>query len=154
MLNEMNLERPMFMQSTAPEISKVFFLRHLYRLKWFKENNINQYVPLTPSERKSKEFVDIINIWQIPKSIFEIPWLDLFTAYIYIQRCDDNEAKRKVLQVLQMALMDQGLWQYSLWWWEAAANQASGIQMAQSANQQWQPLSRWVSLEPNMMQNA
>ena len=136
-LQMMQLESPQFMQSSAPEISKIVFKRNLYRLMGWSENTINVYLPLTPSERKAKEFIDIVNLNQVPKSMFSIPWLDLFTCYIYIQQADNTKAKDKTLQILVQAMIDEWLWQYSMQWESSSAwNQATWIQMAQST--QWQ----------------
>lgn len=119
------------------EISKNIFKRLVYRVNGLKNDTINAICPYSTSEKKAKDFVQMINTWHKPKSIFSDPNADFFTYWIYIQKADDNDIKDEILQVLGRAISEMGLdWQASMLTENPMANSAANIMMAQNRPQQ------------------
>jgi predicted glycosyl hydrolase (DUF1957 family) len=84
------------------------------------------------------DYVDMINMWYMPKGIFSNPNIDLYTIRLYIQKAEDNEIKEKVSSVLRQAVMD--LWlekSVSLNDNNQMANSAANIMMSQSNQDMW-----------------
>ena len=127
----------------TPVVSKAIFKRLVHKVNWVQSNIINGIVPYSASERQAKEYIDDLNLWYMPKTIFNNPNADFFTYRLYIQKADDSEEKDKVLKVLNKMMMDQGLtgkWEQMTS--NPMANSASNIMMAQNAKPQEQIMSR------------
>ncbi len=90
-------------------ISVKMFKRQLMELQWLDEWFIYAVEPMTPSERHSKKMQEIVNAWQKPENLF-IPWLDLETLWIYMNSALDNDQKEDILSVLNMRMVEEGLW--------------------------------------------
>lgn len=131
---------------SIPEVSKLIFQRLVHKVNWIQPNVINIITPYTASEEKAKEYIDIINLWLTPKSIFDNPNADFFTYYLYIQKAQDWPIKDKVLTILSRYLMEnqqptQAMWNNQI------ANSAANIAMSQNQPKQ-QAIDR-TSLQPN-----
>ena len=128
-------------------ISKKILSRLNLRLSWFTNDIIYSIYHIDAEERTAKSYVEIINANKVPKSIFARPWASenyYFTCRLYLQKCNDNEAKEKVLNVLQEYMIEQGLQQQTITAQNAIANSATNINMAKQAQQQWQNIvNRW-----------
>ena len=77
------------------------------------------YVRPDASEDYAQIIVDIINWWMMPEQII-MPWMDLQTLWIYLQRCIDNKEKQEVLSYLNMIMIQQWISQPTQapqpWW--------------------------------------
>jgi hypothetical protein len=84
------------------------------------------------------DYMNDVNLWYEPQSLFKRPDLDYYTMWLYMQKADDSDLKDKILQKLQWLLVE-------LWEWEPqlpgmenpVANSAANIMMAQ-----WMPTDR------------
>jgi hypothetical protein len=96
-------------------------------------------VPYTANERKAKEYVGMLNLWHMPKSIFKNPNTDYFTLWLYLQKADDSDNKDKILTVLNEYLIDQWLeWKAAQMTDQSMSNSAANMQMSQWIQwQQW-----------------
>ena len=70
-------------------------------------NKINELYPLTASETKANDYVQMINSEVKPKSIFSDPNADFTTYWIYINRARDNKVKDEVMTILRKYMLDQ-----------------------------------------------
>lgn len=101
----LNAQLPLILQDPeTPKVSKLIAKRDMYRLNGKTANQINLLVPLTPDERKAKQFISVVNQNEIPKSLFSNPKIDMYTIYVYMQKAIDTPAKEKVLKSLEQAL--------------------------------------------------
>jgi len=118
---------------TMNQTSKNIFKRLSYKINGMQNNIINTIVPYSASEQQAKDYVDILNMWAMPKSIFTNPNADFITYWIYIQKAEDSENKSKVLNVLKQYLMDQWeQWQMQAMQNNPVANSAANIMMSQT----------------------
>lgn len=70
----MNMQLPIILQDpSTPEVSKNFAKRLTYKLNGLTDNEINVICPLSPDERKAKEYVFMVNQEIMPKSIMTTP---------------------------------------------------------------------------------
>jgi len=124
---------------TTPEVSKNIFKRLVHKVNGLQSNIINGIVPYSPSERQSKQYVEMVNMDYMPKTIFDNPNLDFFTLRLYMQKAEDGEIKDKILNVLNQMLIDQ--------WLEGKQQQMTENSMANSAANmqmsQWMQWQQW-----------
>lgn len=112
--------------------------REYLRLNWYSKNQVNTMIPLTKDERiMLNDYIPMLNSNIVPEWMFERV-KDLFTAYIYIQKAQDTEAKTTMLATLQAVMtQDDEAWSQQQWWWQMS-NSAANIQMSQASQQtQW-----------------
>jgi len=140
---------------TTPEVSKNIFKRLVHKVNGLQSNIINGIVPYSPSERQSKQYVEMVNMDYMPKTIFDNPNLDFFTLRLYMQKAEDGGIKDKILNVLNQMLIDQWLeGKQQQMTDNSMANSAANISMAQNANQSQEPINRSTpeqSLSTNAM---
>lgn len=125
----------------TPAICKKLFRRLAHRINWLQPNTINTFEEYTPSEKKAIEYVEMLNLWHKPKSIFANPNLDLFTLWVYIQKAEESDMKDEILSILNDALID--LWldgKADMMQDNSMSNIAANIQMAQWIQWQWQDI--------------
>jgi len=123
---------------TIPQVSKDIFQRLVHKVNGLEQNIINIITPYSPSEQKAKEYINIINLEVMPKSLFSDPQADFFTYWLYIQKAEDNEIKNKVLWVLSQYLMENGMQQQMQQTQDnSMSNSAANIQMSQQPSQEW-----------------
>ncbi len=89
----------------TPKVSKLIAKRMLLRCNGKTPNEVNVLVPLTNNERKAMDYLSIVNLNEIPKSIMSNPPEYLPTFWIYLQKADNTKAKEVVLGALQEALI-------------------------------------------------
>ncbi len=131
---------------TIPEVSKLIFRRLVDKVNGLEKNISNIVYQYTPSERKAKLFVDMINMDIEPMWIFTDVNADYFTYYLYIQKANDWPIKDKILRLLTDFLMEQ--WQQVTQWGNnQTANSAANIMMSQ--NQPKQDVVSRMDLQPN-----
>lgn len=140
----LNLMFPQIMADPeTPKVSKDILKRLVHRINWLQSNVINTIVPYSAHERKSKDYVDMVNMDYMPKTIFDNVNLDYFVLWLYMQKAKDWEIKDKILNVLNKMLIEQWLgWQQMQVQNNAMANSAANIQMSQNVNQQEDVVSR------------
>lgn len=133
----LNLMNPQIQASpTIPQVSKDIFQRLVHKVNGLESNFINIVTPYSPSEEKAKGFVDIINLWLMPKSLFSDPQADFFAYWLYIQKAEDNTIKDKVLWILSKYLMENWMWpQMQQPQDQSMNNSAANIQMSQQPKQ-------------------
>ncbi|OQY39780.1 MAG: hypothetical protein B6229_03065 [Spirochaetaceae bacterium 4572_7] len=103
----MNAMLPIITQdATIPEVSKSFAKRYTYRLNGMTPNQVNVLVPISPAERKAKQFMNMLNLNIIPKSLFADPNTDYQTYWVYFNKAQNTDAKIKTLQVLEKAMIE------------------------------------------------
>jgi len=143
----MNAMLPIITQdATIPEVSKSFAKRYTYRLNGMTPNQVNVLVPISPAERKAKQFMNMLNLNIIPKSLFADPNTDYQTYWVYFNKAQNTDAKIKTLQVLEKAMIEMWLWQPQSWPWnmEQISNSSANLQMSKNIQQEWQQvISRW-----------
>jgi hypothetical protein len=84
------------------------------------------------------DYMNDVNLWYEPKSLFKRPDLDYYTMWLYMQKADDSDLKDKILQKLQWLLVELWEWEPQLPWMEnPVANSAANIMMAQ-----WMPTDK------------
>lgn len=117
-------------------VCKSIFKRLMLRVNGLQPNTINSIFNYTPSERQAKKFVEMVNMWVEPKSIFKRPELDFFTIWLYMQKAEDWEIKDRLLDKLDNLLLE--LWEdtsdMAMMQQNPVANSAANIMMSQ-----WQP---------------
>lgn len=134
---------PMLMQNpNTPMISKLLFARELDRLNDVPREKIYLNTPLTPDERRAIGYMEMINNDITPENLF-IPGMDLFTYYIYISWCEENDIKRKIMSILEKEMINQWLnkpqvWP-ELWWPQNAVASSNASQMTSNFIRQMQP---------------
>ena len=115
-------------------VNKAIFKRLYLRAIWLKPNTINSILSYTPQERLAMSYVDDVNLWYEPKSLFKRTDIDFYTVWLYMQKAEDGDLKEKILQKLQWILLE--LWEdpQMPWMNNPVANSAANIMMSQ-----WQP---------------
>ena len=83
---------------TTPDVSKRIAQRMCYRCNGKTPNEINVLVPLENDETVAIQFVDMINLDVVPKSLFKYPKEYLRTFWVYFQKAENTKAKDVVLQ--------------------------------------------------------
>ena len=89
---------------STPEVSKRIAQRMWLRCNGKTPNEINVLVPLETDEKVAMWFVDIINLWEVPQSLFSYPQEYLPTFRVYIQKAEPWKAKDTVILALQQAM--------------------------------------------------
>lgn len=140
----MNAQLPMILQDMSiPAVSKSIAKRYTYRINWRNEKQIMSVCPYSPDEKKANEFLEIINYWQLPLSLFDNEKADFFVYYLYIQNAYENDVKYKVLHTLQEYLVASKNedFQNNEWkdWMglDKVANANSNILMNNAIQKQW-----------------
>lgn len=132
-------------------VNKAIFKRLYLRAVWLKPNTINSIFNYLPEERIAKRYVEMVNMWEEPKSIFKRNDIDYYTLWLYMQKAEDWDIKDKILAKLDDLLLE--LWDAQpqmMWLNNQVANSAANIMMSQW--QQWQEsdlITRWSSTLPN-----
>ena len=122
-------------------ISKKIMSRMNMRLSWFTNDVIYSIYPMDADERMAKQYLEIINMWELPKSLFARAeaWPNFYlTVWLYLQKADESDNKDKVLWLLQEYMIQQNIQQNMMMQDNTLANSAANINMAQGAQQQWQ----------------
>lgn len=133
---------PILLQDqNAPEITKKIFKRELMKLQGIDEEFIMSVEPMTASERHSKEMLTLINNEQTPKNLI-VPWMDLETLWIYMNKARESETKQKVLNTLNLAMIDQWVEkpQAPTWDMQWLANSVASQAMWNQIQQGMQPM--------------
>ena len=116
-------------------VNKAIFKRLYLRSLWLKPNTINSIFSYLPQERLAMSYVDDVNLWYEPQSLFKRTDLDYYTVWLYMQKAEDWELKDKILNKLQNLLLELWQWEPQLPWMDnPVANSAANIMMAQ-----WMP---------------
>lgn len=119
-------------------VNKAIFKRLYLRALGLKPNTVNTIFAYTPQERIAMDYMNDVNLWYEPQSLFKRPDLDYYTMWLYMQKADDSDLKDKILQKLQWLLVELWEWEPQLPWVEnPVANSAANIMMAQ-----WMPTDR------------
>lgn len=115
-------------------VNKAIFKRLYLRATWLKPNTINSIFSYTASERIAKSYVDMVNLWEEPKSLFKRTDIDFYTVRLYMQKAEDWDLKDKILNKLNGLLLELWEWQPEIPMQNEMANSAANIMMSQ-----WQP---------------
>jgi len=114
-------------------VNKAIFKRLYLRANWLKPNTVNSIFSYTADERIAKNYVDMVNLWVEPESLFKRTDVDFYTIWLYMQKADDGDLKNKLLDKLSNILLE--LWETpTMPWMNEMANSAANIMMSQ-----WQP---------------
>ena len=112
-------------------INKTIFKRLFFRATWLKPNTINSIFDYTPQERIAIGYLDMVNLWEEPKSLFKRTDIDFYTVRLYMQKAEDSDLKEKILQKLQGLLLE--LWETpTMPSNNEMANAAANIMMSQN----------------------
>ena len=150
--NTLMMLYPMITQD--PEIkpvNKAIFKRLYLRATWLKPNTVNSILDYTPQERQAMSFVDMVNLWVKPKSLFKRTDIDFYTVRLYMQKAEDSDLKAEILEKLKWLLLE--LWESPTMpmWWNEMANSAANIMMSQAAPSKDELITRdTVNLNSNM----
>jgi hypothetical protein len=98
------------------------------------------------------DYLNMVNLWEEPKSLFKRTDLDYYTVWLYMQKAEDSDLKEKILQKLQWLLLELGEGQPTI---PVAnnemANSAANIMMAQWAPEKDELITRdTVNLNSNV----
>jgi hypothetical protein len=114
-------------------VNKAIFKRLYLRATWLKPNTINSIFSYTVDERIAKSYVDMVNMWVKPKSLFKRSDIDFYTVWLYMQKAEDWDIKNEILDKLTNLLLE--LWDTpQMPMNNEMANSAANIMMSQ-----WQP---------------
>ena len=116
----------------TPPVSKRIAQRMCYRCNWKTPNEINVLVPLENDETVAMQFVDMINLDVVPKSLFKYPKEYLRTFWVYFQKAEKTKAKDVVLQAIRNAMVNMPLQQVQSPQFTEMANSSSNIAMSQA----------------------
>ena len=117
---------------TTPDVSKRIAQRMCFRCNWKTPNEINVLVPMENDETVAINFVEMINLNQVPKSMFSYPQEYLRTFWVYFQKAENTKAKDVVLQALRSAMVRLPLQQQVNPAFTEMANSSSNIAMSQA----------------------
>lgn len=132
-------------------VNKAIFKRLYLRATWLKPNTINSIFDYTPQERQAMSYVDMVNLWVEPKSLFKRTDLDYYTVWLYMQKAEDSDLKAKIIEKLKWLLLELGETPTAPMNNEMA-NSAANIMMAQWQPSQDELITRdSVNLNPNQM---
>ena len=131
-------------------VNKSIFKRLYLRATWLKPNTVNSIFDYTPQEKKAMDYVNMVNLWVKPKSLFKRTDLDYYTVWLYMQKAEDSDLKAEILEKLSWLLLE--LWeQPQMQMWNEMANSAANIMMSQAAPSKDELITRdTVNLNPNM----
>lgn len=99
-------EATIMQDPNIPTISKLFFSREMYTLAGQPREKVYREYPLTTDERDALDLMYLINNDLIPEHPFREN-ADLFTYFIYLQACKNNNAKEAILRELENLLSQQ-----------------------------------------------
>ena len=116
----------------TPPVSKRIAQRMCYRCNWKTPNEINVLVPLENDETVAMQFVDMINLDVVPKSLFKYPKEYLRTFWVYFQKAEKTKAKDVVLQAIRNAMVNMPSQQVQSPKSTEMANSSSNIAMSQA----------------------
>ena len=134
-------------------VNKAIFKRLYLRATGLKPNTINSIFDYTPQERIAIDYVNMVNLWEEPKSLFKRPDLDYYTVWLYMQKAEDSDLKEKILQKLQWLLLELGESQPQMMGMNnEVANSAANMMMAQWQQASNEPdlITRWSTLDTNI----
>ena len=117
---------------STPDVSKRIAQRMCYRVNGKTPNEINVLVPLENDETVAINFVEMINLNVVPKSLFQYPQEYLRTFWVYFQKAENTKAKDVVLQALRNAMVKMPLQQQVNPQFTEMANSSSNIAMSQA----------------------
>lgn len=117
---------------TTPDVSKRIAQRMCFRCNWKTPNEINVLVPLENDETVAINFVDMLNLNQVPQSMFSYPQEYLRTFWVYFQKAENTKAKEATLQALRNAMVRLPLQQQVNPAFTEMANSSSNIAMSQA----------------------
>lgn len=118
---------------STPDVSKRIAQRMCYRCNGKTPNEINVLVPLENDETVAMEFVNMINLDHVPRSIFQYPKEYLRTFWVYFQKAENTKAKEVVLQAIRNAMVNMPLVQPAQTpQFTEMANSSSNIAMSQA----------------------
>lgn len=115
-------------------VNKAIFKRLYLRSTWLKPNTINSIFDYSPQERAAMDYLNMVNLWEEPKSLFKRTDLDFYTVWLYMQKAENSDLKEKILQKLQWLLIELWEWTPQMPMNNEMANSAANIMMSQ-----WQP---------------
>lgn len=113
-------------------VNKSIFKRLYLRATGLKPNTINSIFDYTPQERIAMDYLNMVNLWEEPKSLFKRTDLDYYTVRLYMQKAEDGDLKEKILQKLQGLLLELWDWQPQMPMNNEMANSAANIMMSQA----------------------
>lgn len=113
----------------TPDVSKLIAKRMWMRCNRKTPNEVNVLVPLTTFEKKAYEYLGMVNLNVVPKSLLNNPPEAYATFRVYLQKAENTNAKDVVLATLQeaMATQPQG-------WMQAAPTPQNFNETANSTN--------------------
>ena len=117
---------------STPDVSKRIAQRMCYRCNGKTPNEINVLVPLENDETVALQFVDMLNLDIVPKSLFKYPKEYLRTFWVYFQKAENTKAKDVVLQAIRNAMVNMPLQQMQSPQFTEMANSSSNIAMSQA----------------------
>ena len=95
----------MYLQDpTVPDVSKNIAKRMRLRANGKTPNEINVLCPLSQYERKAYNYLNMVNMEIMPKSLLDNPTEAYPTFWVYLQKAENNTTKDKVLTALQSAM--------------------------------------------------
>ena len=143
-LDNMMAREAIIMQNpSTPAVSKILFQRDIEKYRWFPREEIYLHFPRSSDENRAIRYIKQINADVVPEALF-YPWMDLWTYYIYLQKCTNNETKKKILAKIEEMMMKEGLnkQQQPVWgewgWFEQLANSMSSQLTSNVAQQSGQ----------------
>lgn len=143
-LDNMMAREAIIMQNpSTPAVSKILFQRDIEKYRWFPREEIYLHFPRSSDENRAIRYIKQINADVVPEAMF-YPWMDLWTYYIYLQKCTNNETKKKILAKIEEMMMKEGLnkQQQPAWdewgWFEQLANSMSSQLTSNVAQQSGQ----------------
>ena len=132
-------------------VNKTIFKRLYLRATGLKPNTINSIFSYTASERIAKSYVDMVNLWEEPTSLFKRTDIDFYTVWLYMQKAEDGELKDKILNKLQWLLLELWEWEPQMPMQNEMANSAANIMMAQGQPSKEELITRdSVNLDSNI----
>ena len=133
-------------------VNKAIFKRLYLRATWLKPNTINSIFAYTPDERVAKSYVDMVNLWAKPTSLFKRVDIDFYTVWLYMQKAEDGDLKDEILEKLNWLLLELWEWQPQMPMQNEMANSAANIMMAQWTPEKNELITRdTVNLDSNVM---
>lgn len=94
----------------TPDVSKLIAKRMWMRCNRKTPNEVNVLCPLTTFEKKAYEYLGMVNLDNVPKSLINNPPEAYQTFRIYLQKAENTRAKDVVLATLQEAMANQPMW--------------------------------------------
>jgi hypothetical protein len=133
-------------------VNKAIFKRLYLRATWLKPNTVNSIFAYTPDERIAKSYVDMVNLWAKPTSLFKRTDIDFYTVRLYMQKAEDGDLKDEILDKLNWLLLELWEWQPQMPMQNEMANSAANIMMAQWTPEKNELITRdTVNLDSNQM---